>query len=167
MSARPTRASPGYGKIIPIMLGIASLWLFATSVPLLDRNTGCRPMDPAVHGIAVDYIEDSTQSEGHVLRVRLFSGDQPFATVTTRDDRPWRTFQPGERLQVLFRSGRDTHGRPTLEYIVDDFAATWGALMARVLGAILCNLAALGALLLGRRRPSAAPRFPPPVPRSA
>lgn len=159
-------ASPGYGWIIPILLALASLVLFVTCLPLVGRNANCREMAPAVHGRVLDYVEDESRAEGQVLRVQLYSGDSPFALVSTRDDRPWRTFARDESVRVLHRSGLDRRGHPTLEYIIDDFAAMWGGLLARASAAVFCDIAAVVALLLGRRRPSAATRFPPPLPRT-
>ena len=158
-------SSPGYGRILPILLGFASVVCFVSCVPLLDRTSGCTPTDPAVHGEVVGYVEDNSRAEGQVLLVRLFSHNSHYATVTVRDDRPWRTFMPEERVRLLFRSGLDRRGHPTLEYIIDDFAARWGGLIARAGAAVLCDVAAVVALLVTRRRPSAARHFPPPIPR--
>ena len=122
-------------------------------------------MDPALHARPVAYVEDMSRAEGQLLQLRIHRGDRPLAVVTTRDDRPWRTFSPDEQVRLLVRTEFDARGNPQLEYIVDDFGAKWGGLVARICAAVLCDLGAIAALLITRRRPSGATRFPPPLPR--
>lgn len=165
-TARPS--SPGYGTIVPILLGIASVVLFVSCFMQLDRNLGFVASDegPATAHV-LDYVDDLDAAEGQVLRIEL-RGSEPGrrpVIATTRDDRPWRTFEPGEEVRLLQRTQVTARGYVFTAYIIDDFAAMWGGLFARAAAAVLCDIAAVAALILGRRRPSAASRFPPPLPR--
>lgn len=150
---------------MPLLLGIASLVLFLSCLPLLDRNAGYTPMDPSLTARAVEYVEDENAAEGQRLQLQLMSHGRPLGTVTVRDDRPWCTVDRGDEVRLLIRPSHVRRG-PDFEYIVADFAAKWGGLLARSAAAVLCDMAAVAALLLARRRPSAALRFPPPVPRA-
>ncbi|MBE2214500.1 MAG: hypothetical protein IAE82_11570 [Opitutaceae bacterium] len=154
--------------IVPILLGIASVALFISAFAQLDRNLGfASPEDGADRGRVLGYVEDVHAAEGQVLEFDLGPsqpGSRP-VVLTTRDDRPWRTFAPGEDVHLLRRVRVTPRGYVVTEYIIDDFAAKWGGLFARAVAAVLCDIGAVAALLLGRRRPSAATRFPPPLPR--
>lgn len=167
-AAAATSPSPGYGKIVPIVLALASLALFLAAVLQIDCNVGFAPPgDGILRGRVLGYVEDVHAAEGQVLQVDLAAGgpgSRPIL-VTARDDRPWRTFSTGEEVRLLQRVTVGPRGYPVAEYIVEDFGAMWGGLLARAGAAVLCDVAAIGILIVGRRRPSAATRFPPPLPR--
>jgi len=162
-------SSPGYGSIVPILLGLASLAFFAVCLARAGRNAGYAPPEHGpILARVIGYTEDLNAAEGQVLQLQFLDPESGpvVGTVTTRDDRPWRTFAVGEEVTLLERPRVTARGRLISEYIVDDFAAKWGGLIAVAVAGAVCDIGAIALVLLGRRRPSAASRFPPPLPRT-